>query len=261
MKISGIYNIRNLITDNIYIGSAVNLNNRWSVHKNHLSNNNHVNDHLQNAWNKYGKENFIFEIIEYVEDKNKLIEKEQLWMDFFKPEYNIRKVAENNIGVKWSDESRKKASDRMKGKDPWNKGKKGVSEETRIKLSESRRNRGNLAFFSGKKHSDDAKKKIGSRSKTMTRTPHSDETKAKISESKKGHLVSEETRKKISDINTGRIVSEETRSKISKSLNGKIVSEETKAKISESKRGHLVSEETRIKLSNSIKNYWNKKHK
>lgn len=49
MKISGIYVIRNLINNKIYIGSAINLNNRWFSHRNKLNNNNHVNRHLQSS--------------------------------------------------------------------------------------------------------------------------------------------------------------------------------------------------------------------
>ena len=67
---TGIYNIRNIINNNIYIGSASNLKNRWNVHKHKLSNNKHVNIHLQRAFNKYGSENFIFEVIEYVDKYN-----------------------------------------------------------------------------------------------------------------------------------------------------------------------------------------------
>jgi len=34
MKISGIYVIRNVINNKVYIGSAVDLNNRWFSHRN-----------------------------------------------------------------------------------------------------------------------------------------------------------------------------------------------------------------------------------
>jgi len=36
--------------------------------------NKHVNQHLQNAWNKYGKESFEFEVLETVEIDNNIKE-------------------------------------------------------------------------------------------------------------------------------------------------------------------------------------------
>lgn len=159
---SGIYNIRNIINNKIYIGSSKNLKGRWRVHKHKLLNNKHVNIHLQRSFNKYGFENFLFEVIEYVE-KNNLIHMEQKFIDLLKPEYNIRKIAHNNTGVKWSNESRKNASDRMKNKEPWNKGKTGISEETQIKIKEAwslRRKNGTDKPMLGKKHDKSSIEKI-----------------------------------------------------------------------------------------------------
>ncbi len=46
---------------------------------------------------------------------------------------------------------------------------------------------------------------------------HSEETKQKISQANKGHVVSDETRKKLSKANEGRAVSEETKQKLRES--------------------------------------------
>ena len=62
---SGIYRIRNLVNNKFYIGSAVNLNKRKSQHFYYLRNNKHHNKPLQNSFNKYKKDNFIFEIMCY----------------------------------------------------------------------------------------------------------------------------------------------------------------------------------------------------
>ena len=120
--ISGIYSIRNLVNDHIYIGSSVNIESRWRSHKNQLKKNRHHSSKLQNAYNKYGKDNFIFEVISYIEDKTKLINYEQKWLDFFNPEYNILITAGSPLGTKMSDETRKKISESKKGKPSWNKG-------------------------------------------------------------------------------------------------------------------------------------------
>lgn len=61
---SGIYIIRNIRNGKCYIGQTNNLKARWIKHKNFLKNNKHHNRHLQAAWNKYGAEEFVFEILE-----------------------------------------------------------------------------------------------------------------------------------------------------------------------------------------------------
>jgi group I intron endonuclease len=60
----GIYKIKNLVNEKVYIGQSVDIEKRWSTHKAELNNNHHHNIHLQNAWNKYGANNFEFSIVE-----------------------------------------------------------------------------------------------------------------------------------------------------------------------------------------------------
>lgn len=81
--------------------------------------------------------------------------------------------------------------------------------------------------------SAEARKKIGENSKKhLTGRKLSEETRAKISASNKGHIVTESTRKKISDANIGRHPSDETRLKLS--LNNKAGTPEVRKKLSES---------------------------
>ena len=116
MKASGIYAIVNRVTKDMYVGSAVNIASRWRVHKHHLTHNTHHCKHLQNSYNKYSKDVFDFEIVEFVDDKSKLIAREQLWIDFFGPTYNKRKLADSCLGIKRSAEVRAKMSAAQKGK-------------------------------------------------------------------------------------------------------------------------------------------------
>ena len=58
----GIYKITNNINNKFYIGSSKNITKRFKEHKWRLKNNKHPNNKLQNSWNKYGEENFKFEV-------------------------------------------------------------------------------------------------------------------------------------------------------------------------------------------------------
>lgn len=62
-KIVGIYKIKNELNGKFYIGQSINCNNRRRSHLGYLRNRKHQNEHLQNAWNKYGESNFSFKVI------------------------------------------------------------------------------------------------------------------------------------------------------------------------------------------------------
>jgi hypothetical protein len=117
---SGIYIIKNIINSKLYIGSTCNFKTRFKYHLKKLRNNNHDNQKLQKAWNKYGEDNFIFEILKNIPyDKKKsklkfakvLINEEQLCLNsilfaneknnkFEKLGYNLCRSARNNFGFK-----------------------------------------------------------------------------------------------------------------------------------------------------------------
>lgn len=58
------YKIENLLNHNKYIGVTTNPTVRKNRHFNYLRNSKHFNPHLQSAFNKYGEENFCFEVLE-----------------------------------------------------------------------------------------------------------------------------------------------------------------------------------------------------
>lgn len=105
---SAIYAIVNKETLDMYVGSAVDVRRRWSRHAHDLRKNVHACKHLQNAYLKYGSNAFDWEIVQFVEDKNQLIAKEQFWIDFFNPSYNKRKIANSCLGLKRTQESKEK---------------------------------------------------------------------------------------------------------------------------------------------------------
>ncbi len=104
-----------------------------------------------------------------------------------------------------SEETRKKISISMKGKNTWMEGKH-LSEETKRNISESHKG-----------------KKLG---------PISEETKKKISEANKGKKHLEETKRKMSETHKGMKFSEESKRKISERLKGRIFSKKHKEKLS-----------------------------
>jgi hypothetical protein len=67
----------------VYIGSSMDISTRWREHKYDLRMNNHRNQHLQNAYNKYGKDAFVYEVLELIDEENKdqQFEREQYWID------------------------------------------------------------------------------------------------------------------------------------------------------------------------------------
>lgn len=74
MKISGIYIILNKVNNKWYVGSSRDIiGDRWPSHKRQLRRDIHYNPYLQNAWNKYGEENFEFHVVELVEESLLLI--------------------------------------------------------------------------------------------------------------------------------------------------------------------------------------------
>ena len=212
-----IYKILNKINNKVYIGQTKNKpNRRWCQHKRKLSLNKHTNSYLQSAWNKYGKENFIFEVLDKnIDSSDKLDELEIHWISFYNStdrkfgynlecggskskiiseetrqkmkinassEKNIERIKKLRIGIKLTDEHKKILLDYLTGRT--------VSEETRRKIAKSN---------TGKKHSDESKIKMSKAKKGKKGHPHSEESKLKLSKAHKGRKFTEEHKKKLSE--------------------------------------------------------------
>lgn len=132
--ISGIYAIVHIETGRQYIGSAVNIAQRWKIHRHGLSHKKHHSAVMQRAWDKYGAEAFSFVVLEVVDNKADLLKREQHWIDTsacLAPNgFNICPTAGSSFGRVFSQETRKKMSDSRMGKRP--------SDESRRRMSEAR---------------------------------------------------------------------------------------------------------------------------
>lgn len=137
----GIYLIKNITNGKVYVGSAVNIDRRWSEHLTSLKKNKHHSPKLQNSFNKHGADAFEFNVIQFCK-KEELIINEQFWMDHFdsyNKGYNCTMKAESPLGMKRTPEARLKMSISAMG----NSSAKGhkVSKETRLSISKSNKAR------------------------------------------------------------------------------------------------------------------------
>lgn len=60
---SGVYITKNVVSERVYVGSAVNPLRRLKQHRTNLRGKYHKNPILQNSWNKYGEDAFIFRVV------------------------------------------------------------------------------------------------------------------------------------------------------------------------------------------------------
>ena len=90
---TGVYEIKNKINNKVYIGStSVSFKKRFNLHLHTLKNNYHKNKHLQHAWNKYGENNFEFNILLVCD--NTLEEEQKIINSYdFEDLYNINPYA------------------------------------------------------------------------------------------------------------------------------------------------------------------------
>lgn len=95
----GIYAIEQIGTGRCYIGSSKAISSRWYQHRRLLAEGRHHSQFLQAAWMKHGEAAFRFFVIEDC-DKSKLLELEQRYLDAFKPEFNVCKLARSRAGTK-----------------------------------------------------------------------------------------------------------------------------------------------------------------
>jgi len=198
-----IYKTRNILDGKIYVGQDIHNN------PNYLGS----GVYICSAIKKYGKENFVKEIIDFAGSKEDLNEKEKYWIKF----YNCKAPNGYNITD---------GGGGVAGFISWNKGLTKETNEGVKKISESKFGENNPAKRPevreklSQNHvgciiSEETKKKISRRLKGKKRKPFSDEWKRNLSDSLSGRtgLVGE----KNPMFGKKRYHNEETRKKLRKS--------------------------------------------
>lgn len=147
----GIYEIRNIVNDKVYIGQSIHLEERIKRHKRELKKGIHYNKHLQRSYDKYGDENFVYTIL-YCADENEDLDKlEQQYIEqthAFTNGYNRTLGGGGDLGMNVTHEFRMRMRDIVMGENNPNYGhhwtddmKKALS----IKMSQGQRKGSNNA--------------------------------------------------------------------------------------------------------------------
>jgi hypothetical protein len=104
----GVYQIKNKVNGKIFIGCTKNTKGKFNSIQFQLANSSFIIKSLQDDYNQYGRENFSFDVLDYLESKedpaydytNDLTVLEELWMEKLQPfdekGYNSRKPVRNS---------------------------------------------------------------------------------------------------------------------------------------------------------------------
>lgn len=273
----GIYIIKNEVNNKVYIGKSEDLYKRIMRHVNSLSKGNNGNKHLQAAFNKYGGGAFDISLLQILDEDDDINEREKYWINYFNATdtrfgYNKTKGGDGGnsyVECMTEEEKRehfqklsdihKKENNPIYGKHCYTDGKKlryfsdeeakeylvngwykGIPES--IRENEKQGNSGKLNGFYGKKHTDETKKKLSEERKGDKNWNY-------------GHIIYHKGNQQ-KYILPSEIEEYETNGWI------KGMSEEIKEKISQSNKGtkrNVSNGMTKIYLYNGIKFYgWRK---
>jgi group I intron endonuclease len=242
-NVSGIYQIRNLTNEKVYVGSTNCLRRRRSEHFRWLRKGAHPNPILQRAWVKQGEASFAFEVLEVCAPEVRMV-REQHYLDTYRHDYNIHLdvTAVRILGA--SDACREAVRKHATG----NK------------------------YRLGMKHSVATIELLRQRRAGQVISP---ETRQKMSKTRQGHSVTQKVVDTITQLNRERVWTDEARGKASeihKALmtpaarevlahanRGKTATPETRAKMSTSRTGKTASEETKQRMADSRRAYWAQK--
>ena len=141
MEICGVYKITNSITGDFYIGSSNNVKRRWAAHKCQSIWKQYPNNQMYIDFQKYGLNNFVFEIVEEVEIE-KLKETEQQLIETLKPTYN--QINANG----WDTERHKETKKKYEKSDKYKESQRKYQQSNKYKESHKKYDN-QLCFYNG----------------------------------------------------------------------------------------------------------------
>lgn len=152
---SGVYLFINKINNDLYVGSSIILKKRMASHFYHAISNKDTNIILYRAFRIYNLENFSLAILEFCESNIILCsDLEQKWINYYKPKYNVLKIAGSSSDFRHSIETINNLREKFK---TYNHPKYGykTSDETKLAISTSIKE-----FYRNQKHHAIGKKGV-----------------------------------------------------------------------------------------------------
>lgn len=212
---SGIYKIVNTTNGKCYVGSAKNFTKRWARHFKDLRNGAHSSIKLQRSYDKHGESVFIPQIIELVEyEKTQIIEREDYWISQLDSKANGYNIADASFGDNLSHhpnrtEIIKKISNSIND---------NISNMTQHERNKKFGQPGKLNGMFGRTHTEETKRLLSEinigNSHRLGKKLANEDTRAKLSEIAKlrvgelnpfhGHTHSDEAKAKMSESAKGR---------------------------------------------------------
>jgi len=201
---SGIYTITNILTNQVLVGESKNVHKRLIEHRSKLRGNYHENDYLQKAFNKYGEQNFKFELLENC-DPSFLLSQENYWCNLLDSHndrfgYNILQTGPNKISHKRVKSLNEVQIETLRRSSTGRK----FTNEAKLKMSSAKK-----LYYTNHKHpllgrsmTEETKQKISSSLKG--KNFHTEEGIINISNSAKHRIKSVEEINKIINFHTGR---------------------------------------------------------
>ena len=226
--LSGIYQIKNRITGDRYVGSSIDIRGRLLRHRSYLRRGAHANPILQNVFDKYGEDNLEFTVL-LLCPKDETLKYEQAFLNNTNTKYNIAlDVSAPTLGRKSTENTKRLLSKVTSGKNNPFYGRRHTK-KTKELISKKKK---------GKKPSEECIKKRSGENHWLYGKHRSKETREKISKALQGQ-------------NNPMFGKGENHPQY-----GTHMSESTKEKLRQINLGKQHTEETKIKCGNAGKKYW-----
>lgn len=221
-----VYKIRNVVNQKFYVGSTTNMYERTRNHRKRLRRGRHHSPYLQAAWNKYGEECFVFEVVEEVASVGTLQSAEARWLAEHYGKSHCYNMSPNT-DAPWRGVPKEKHPSFGRAKTP--EAVAAISTSLKEYYAADPLNHPRA----GKRHTEETKAIISAKVQAAVAEGRSgkfipsEETRKRMSQAlkgnqnAKGHVRTEEHRQKLSEANKG-----------NQNWLGKTHTEESKAKMS-----------------------------